>query len=270
MSLAPCCVGSGPCGHVVCARSITRRYAARDFENTRPGIAETSLSVARGERVAVIGRSGAGKSTLARCLALLDHTDAGEIWIDGVLSSAAVRPHLRRMVQLVFQDSEAAFNPRFTSVQAVEEPLRYGPPLTAPMRIARAHQLLDLMHVPRAVVDRRVRTLSGGERRRVLLARALATSPKALILDETFTAMDEALNTAVMRTLSDLQRAAGFAIVQIGHDLDAARRCDRVVVIDGGAIVESGAAVDVLAYPRSAAGRLFADADRRRRVSVPC
>lgn len=262
MMAGRCEIGSGPCTHVLCARSITRRYDANSTAVS--GVDAVSLTLNERDRVAIVGKSGAGKSTFARCLSLLDRPDGGEIWVSGVPAwqGGSLAP-LRRQVQLVPQDSEAAFNPQFTAVDAVEEPLRYGPSAPAATRRARARDWLDRLRLPRAAADRIARGLSGGERRRVLLARALATSPAVLILDEALTALDAGLAALINHELFELQAEAGFAIVLIGHDLTAARRCDRALIIDHGTLAESGTAAQVFDHPSSMAGHAFASAARR-------
>jgi peptide/nickel transport system ATP-binding protein len=272
MIAPPCQVGSGRCVHLLCARSLTRRYAsAQQGDGVAGGVERISLALNPGERLAIVGRSGAGKSTLARCLSLLDRLDAGELWVTGTNAWSTRNPApLRRQVQLVLQDSEAAFNPRFSAMDAVEEPLRYGPSAPAALRMARARELLELVRLPRPAADVRARSLSGGQRRLVLLARGLATSPAVLILDETFTSLDGDLNASVSRMLFELQARMGFALILIGHDLKAVRECDRALIIDAGEVAESGPTADVFGNPRSAAGRSFVAAARRLAAAVPC
>ncbi|HJU44449.1 MAG TPA: ATP-binding cassette domain-containing protein [Vicinamibacterales bacterium] len=270
MTLASCQVDASSCSHLLCARSITRRYPALAGDGLPRGIQNVSLALSAGDRLALIGRSGSGKSTLARSLALLERVDAGEVWISG--TNAWQAPHLaplRRQVQLVLQDAHAAFNPYFTVVEAVEEPLRYGPGQSAVERLTRVRELLDLMHVPRAAADRFARDLSGGERRRVLVARALTTDPRVLILDETLVSLESDSAAGMLRTLFDLQAHLQFAIILIGHDLTAARHCDRAMLIDAGEICESGSVSDLFDRPQSTAGRAFATAARRI-AALPC
>lgn len=266
-----CLAGAGACKHLLCARFISRRYPATVGRADLGGIDTVSFALHARERVAVVGRSGAGKSTLARCLALWERPDTGEVWVGGTLAWAARDfASLRRHVQLVLQDAETAFNPRFSALEAVEEALRYGAPASESARVARARELLDILKLPRAAADRNARGLSGGERRRVLVARALATAPSVLILDETFTSLDGESTAHVSGELFDLQAATGFALIVITHDLAAAQRCDRLVVMDDGRITESGWPAEVFDHPRSAAGRAFAAAARRLMPPLAC
>lgn len=266
-----CVTGAGACSHVLCARWVSRRYARSAAPWDPCGVETVSLALDRGDRVALLGRSGAGKSTLARCLSLLERPDGGEIWIDGVdaLAAANLAP-LRRKTQMVQQDSEGAFNPRFTALDAVEEALRYGSTTTADARWLTAHDWLDRLKVPMALRQQRARELSGGERRRVLLARALAAQPSILILDETLTSLDAASHGQIASELFQLQSAAGFALLLITHDLGLALACDRVCVMHEGQLTENGRPADVFERPASSAGRAFAAAARRLMTVQAC
>jgi peptide/nickel transport system ATP-binding protein len=268
--IAAGCIPQHACTHVLCARSISRLYPETAAGNGTRGVRDVSISLVEGDRLAVIGRSGSGKSTLARCLALLERADSGEMWIDAIHArdwrGLAL---LRRRVQLVLQDAHAAFNPRFTALDAVEEPLRYGATPAAD-RLSRAARLLDRFGISRPAAARLARDLSGGERRRVLLARAMATDPRVVILDETLASLDAESCDAILHTLFDLQDEHGFAIVLVGHDLAAARRCHRAALMDDGELCELGAVGDVLDHAHSSTGRAFAVAARRLAMARPC
>ncbi len=231
--------------------TLRRPFGARRTVSALDGV---DLTLGKAARLALVGRSGSGKSTLIRCLALLEEMDGGEIWLDGEdLASlprrrrAAIRPGL----QLVFQDPAAALNPRFTALDAVEEPMRIqGIQRMGDLR-QRALELMDQVGLPPALASRPVPRLSGGQKRRLLLARALATRPRALFLDEPFTGLDLPLQKQIANLLLDLQAAHGFALVLVSHDLDlAGALAGEVAVLAGGRIVERAAPADLL-HPAS-------------------
>jgi peptide/nickel transport system ATP-binding protein len=224
------------------------------------------LDLAPAARLALVGRSGSGKSTLARCLALLEEPDGGEILLGGEdlerltgRRRAAFRPAL----QLVFQDPAAALNPRFSALEAVEEPLRLQGRGEAGERRRSALALLEQVGLASELAARPVPRLSGGQKRRLLLARALATRPRVLVLDEPFTGLDLPLQAQIAGLLRTLQETHGFAMVLVSHDLElAGSLTDEIAVMDGGRIVERAAPAELLARPREPASRELVAAAR--------
>jgi peptide/nickel transport system ATP-binding protein len=223
-------------------RGLRKTYTSRRPFGARRAVAVldgVDLTIGASARLALVGRSGSGKSTLIRCLALLEETDGGEIRLGGedltALSQrrrAAVRPGL----QLVFQDPAAALNPRFSALDAVEEPMRLQ---KIKDRRQKALEMMEQVGLPPALASRPVPRLSGGQKRRLLLARALATRPRVLFLDEPFTGLDLPLQAQIASLLLALQAAHGFALVIVSHDLDvAASLAGEVAVLADGRIVE--------------------------------
>ncbi|HWM09571.1 MAG TPA: ABC transporter ATP-binding protein, partial [Solirubrobacteraceae bacterium] len=210
---------------------------------------DVSLEVAAGECLALAGPSGAGKSSVLRIAAGLVRPSAGRVscgehvWLD-VESKIDLPPEARRC-GYVFQDY--ALFPRMTAWQNVAYGLR-GP--RARQR-ARAHELLDRFGLA-ARADARPRTLSGGERQRVAVARALAPEPRALLLDEPLSALDARTRAAASRELAAVLHEAGVPALLVTHDFqEAALLGDRVGVMDGGRIVQVGAASELAAEPAS-------------------
>jgi peptide/nickel transport system ATP-binding protein len=240
--------------------TLRRPFGAKRAVDALAGV---DLAVGASARLALVGRSGSGKSTLVRCLALLEEPDGGEIRLGGQdlvalprRQRAAVRPGL----QLVFQDPAAALNPRFSALDAVEEPMRLQ---KMEDRRQRALELMEQVGLPPALASRPVPRLSGGQKRRLLLARALATRPRVLFLDEPFTGLDLPLQTQIAALLLDLQASYRFALVLVSHDLDlAGSLAGEVAVLDGGRIVERAAPADLLRRPRHPASRELVDAAR--------
>ncbi len=253
-------------------RNLRKTYALRQPLGARHRIAALNgvdLALAPAARLALIGRSGSGKSTLARCLALLEEPDGGEIRLRGEDLERLPRRRresFRPELQLVFQDPAAALNPRFSALQAVEEPLRLQRDAgggSAQARREAALGLLAQVGLPPEIAGRPVPRLSGGQKRRLLLARALATRPRVLVLDEPFAGLDLPLQAQIADLLRTLQEAHGFAMVLVSHDLDmAGALAGEVAVMDGGRIVERAAAAELLARPGQPASRELVAAAR--------
>ena len=203
-----------------------------------------SLTLKSGETVALLGRSGCGKSTLARLAKL----------------NRAQRKAFRRDIQMVFQDSISAVNPRKTVREILREPMRHLLSLKKSEQLARASEMLKAVDLDDSVLDNRPPQLSGGQLQRVCLARALAVEPKLLILDEAVSNLDLVLQAGVIRLLKKLQQQFGTACLFITHDLRLVERfCQRVMVMDNGQIVETQVVGDKLTFS-SDAGRVLQNA----------
>ncbi len=191
------------------------------------------FEIHQGETIAVIGRSGSGKSTLARCLAGFERPEAGEILIEG--RSGALSPR----VQMMFQDSGTALNPRFTAAELIAEPLEIISSGTPAERRQRALALMEEVGLDPETHHRPAGQFSGGQRQRIALARALAANPGVLVLDEAFSGLDLPLQARMLLLLLEVQRKHGLAYVFITHDLSFVPLfADRVAVMEGGRIVE--------------------------------
>jgi peptide/nickel transport system ATP-binding protein len=225
------------------ARGITVARAGRTL------VADASLAVSAGERLALVGRSGAGKTTLMRAiLGLAPRT--GEVTVDGTPVERPDAPRLRRKAQMVFQDPATSFNPRHAVGRIVTEPLhRSG--LGRAERIARAAAALERVGLERTVLARKPHAFSGGQRQRIAIARALVAGPAVLVADEAVSALDAALRADMVRLLDRLTRQEGIALVFIAHDLALVELlADRIVVMDEGRIVETGSVAQIFEAPR--------------------
>jgi ABC-type glutathione transport system ATPase component len=196
------------------------------------------VTIARGSTLGVAGRSGCGKSTFARCLAGLEPPDAGQIRINGTniaaLEGRSLLP-FRNQVQVIFQDSAAALNPRFSAFDIVAEPLVIqGIGTTADQR-ERAAGLMEQVGLAADRLESRPHEFSGGERQRIAIARALAVNPRVLILDESFSGLDPTTRERILRLLTEIQAAHGLTYVCISHDrhLLAGFATDVVVLHEG-------------------------------------
>jgi ABC-type glutathione transport system ATPase component len=224
----------------------TKSYEQRRvFSGTRyevQALRGVELRIERGTTMGLAGPSGCGKSTLARCLAGLETLDAGTVFIDGQditgLRGRALLPY-RNLVQLIFQDSAAALNPRFTALEIVTEPMviqRQGSPSE---RRLRAVELLSQVGLPSDRLQSRASEFSGGQRQRLAIARALAVGPRLLILDEAFSGLDVDTRALITTLLMTLQREQGLALLCISHDVEfLAEFAPDIAVMHDGTILE--------------------------------
>jgi oligopeptide transport system ATP-binding protein len=193
-----------------------------------------SLTVARGETLAVVGESGCGKSTLARALVRLVEVDSGRIHFAGedvrALQGDALRRYNRR-VQLVFQDPYGSLNPRMTVGEMLEEALRVHQVVTLSGRAARVAELLSLVRLPTDAADRFPHEFSGGQRQRIAIARALSVQPEVLIADEIVSALDVSVQAQMLNLLLDLQRDLGLSMLFVSHDLRVVRHLAHRVAV---------------------------------------
>jgi len=201
-----------------------------------------SIDVAAGETVALLGRSGCGKSTLARLLVGLEKPDAGEVCFEGRPLQRLSKSELlllRRSVQMVFQDSFGAVDPRSTVGDIVAEPLRRLMGLDGQACRQRTRDLLTKVGLDARDVEKLPLQLSGGQLQRVCIARAMAPEPRLLILDEAVSNLDLHLQIQMLELFEVLRRDNGVAFLFITHDLRLVERfCSRVVVMDEGRVCE--------------------------------
>ena len=223
-----------------------------------PAVSHVSLRVAAGESVALVGGSGAGKSTVARAIAGLVTPTAGSIIFDGTDVTTArgrQRRQVRRDMHMVFQDPYASLPPGLRVRDIVAEPMVIHGLGDRTERREAAIAALDAVHLtPTArYLDRFPHELSGGQRQRVAFARALVTRPRLLLADEPTSGLDASLRIGIVDLMAELAAGTGLAVVHITHDLALAERsCENIVVMQGGRVVESGRASEVLARPRHA------------------
>jgi peptide/nickel transport system ATP-binding protein len=218
-----------------------------------------NFSVGHGESVGLVGESGCGKSTTSMMvMRLLDQT-SGRIMFDGdeiggILPNAFARLPLRKSIQMVFQDPTDSLNPRFTAARAIIDPImRLGDISGRDALRARCEELAEMVGLPVNLLDRFPHQLSGGQKARVGIARAIALHPKLVILDEPTAALDVSVQAVVLNLLQDLKQSMGMSYLFVSHDLNVVRLlCDRVIVMRTGRIVEQGPSERVLGDPQDA------------------
>lgn len=220
-----------------------------------------TFTIAKAEIIGIVGGSGSGKSTLGRALVRLLEPTGGSIHFDGQdithASQTTLRP-LRHRFQMIFQDPMSSLNPRQRIGQIIESPLvLHGVADTA----ARMLDALEMVGLPRAFARRYPHEVSGGQRQRVGIARAIALGPDFVLADEIVSGLDVSSQAQILNLLAGLVRDLGLTLAFISHDLSVIRRlCGRVLVMNGGEIVEDAPTATLFNAPRSDYTRSLLDA----------
>jgi ABC-type glutathione transport system ATPase component len=223
-------------------RNLSLTYAPREAWSKSgrsvTAFEDVSFDLHAGETLGLVGDSGSGKSSLARCLALLEKPDRGEIRFGGrdilQLNKTELFP-VRREIQMVFQDSASALNPQHTVEEILAEPLIIHRCGSQEGIRARIHDLLKQIELPEALLQRHPLDLSGGQRQRIAIARALALQPRLLILDEILSALDLSTRGQIANLLLNLQAEYQLSYLFITHEAAlVSALSDRVARIQDG------------------------------------
>jgi ABC-type glutathione transport system ATPase component len=225
---------------------VSVRYASRHSA----AVSDVSLSINSGQTLGLVGESGCGKSTLAKAIMGLVPFSAGSLFFEG-RDITRMTPRVRLQAgidkQIVFQDPQSSLDPRMRVRDLITEPLLIAGRATAGV----AESLADQVGLPRDALASRSHEFSGGQRQRIAIARALAASPRLLVLDEPTSALDLSVQAQILNLLTDLQREHGFGYLFISHDMAVVRHmADDVAVMFRGLVVEQGAAAEVLDKPQ--------------------
>ena len=240
----------------VLGRALQRLGMSQPAAVTR-AVERVDLHIRRGEVVGLVGESGCGKSTLGRIAAGLLPSSSGTVSLDGQplhSLSPAARQAARLKVQMIFQDPYASLNPRWTVEDIIAEPLREHEILTdEPAIQARVGELLKSVGLSPLDMVKYPHQFSGGQRQRITIAMALACGPDLLIADEPTTALDVTIQQQILDLISDLVAERHMALILISHDLGViSQNVDRMMVMYGGSVVESGSTASVfsaMAHP---------------------
>jgi len=246
------------------AVDLTKTY--RSGRSSVCALRSVSLTVREGESVGVIGASGSGKSTLGRILSGHLAADQGRVLLEGAPVPMSWRrrdAQLRRRIQLVMQDPSDALSPRLTVAAMVREPLDLLKADGRKERQRAVSEALESVGLPSSgsFLHARSHEISGGQLQRVALARALVVKPKLLVADEPTSMLDASEQARMLVVLRERQIEMGLGLVLISHDMAVVRKVtDRIVILDGGQVVEEGPSHAISASPSTAAGRRLIDA----------
>ena len=216
-------------------------------------VQDVHLEIAPGETLGLVGESGSGKSTLARLILRLIEPTGGRVHFDGVeltgLSHQEMTKH-RAGIQMIFQDPLDSLNARWSIEQIIAEPLEING-WSKEKRRARVEELLSIVGLDKAALDRFPHEFSGGQRQRIGIARALALSPKLILADEPVSALDVSIQAQILNLLKDLQDQFGLSFLFIAHDIHVIRFIShRIAVMYMGRIVELGSSEAIGSGPK--------------------
>jgi peptide/nickel transport system ATP-binding protein len=239
------------------ARNLTKWYGTRGLFKRKPtekrALNSADLTIPKGSLVAIVGPSGSGKSTLARCLSLLERPDAGKIFFDGKdllsLNNKQLREH-RPLLQYIAQNFSEALNPRLTAGEAIEEPLLIQGNSNAANRHRAVEEIAQQVGLDSATLARSCHEFSGGQKQRLVIARALMLEPQLLILDESLSGLDPETQKGILDLLLHLKRTLGVTQLLISHDLElVAKVADSVAVMRDGSVIEHASSKQIVADP---------------------
>jgi oligopeptide/dipeptide ABC transporter ATP-binding protein len=224
-----------------------RRGLLRKVVGHVRAVDEVSFSIAKGETLSLVGESGCGKTTTSRCIlraisptdgAIRFRSETGQQIDVAQLPKKQLRP-LRRQMQMIFQDPFSSLNPRMTVMDIIGEPLLVNGMRNLEERRARVRELMELVQLPAAYMNRFPHAFSGGQRQRIGIARALALNPALIVADEPVSALDVSVQAQIVNLLLDLQDRLGLSYLFVAHDLSVVKHVsDRVAVMYVGKIVE--------------------------------
>ena len=214
-----------------------------------------SLSIKKGETLAIVGESGSGKSTLARCLLQLLSLDQGELFFKGKnLTTLDVegKKYLKRHIQMVFQDPYASLNPRMKIAEILEEGLLIHDLGNKIVRDKKMRDMIKKVGLEVSDLNKYPHQFSGGQRQRIGIARALIVEPELVICDEPVSALDVSIQAQILLLLKDLQKELGLSYLFISHDLRVVRHmADSIAVMHQGKIVEQGSIKGIYEKPKA-------------------
>jgi peptide/nickel transport system ATP-binding protein len=240
---------------------------AKTFPGGVKAVDDVSFSLKPGGSLGLVGESGSGKTTLSRLICRLIDADGGDIiFLGESISSVPAREFhkspRRRDVQIVFQDPNDSLNPRFTAFDSIAHPLRRLESFRSGGALdCRVKEAASRAGLPVDLLQRFPHQLSGGQKARVGIARAIAPRPKLLVLDESTAALDVSIQAVILQLLDRLRKEDDIALLFVSHDLNVVRMlCDEIVVLRQGRVVEAGPSLAVFEHPRDEYTQALLDA----------
>ncbi len=238
---------------MITLKNVSKSYETKD--GTVHALQDVSLTINKGDIFGIIGMSGAGKSTLVRCLNFLERPTSGTVEIEGKDLSALSEKELRmerRGIAMIFQHFNLLMQKNV--MDNVCFPLRIAGVSKADAR-KRAKELLEIVGLSDKAKAYPIQ-LSGGQKQRVAIARALASNPKILLCDEATSALDPQTTKSILALLKEINEKYGITIVIITHEMAVVREiCNRVGIVGGGHLVETGEVLEVFSHPQSKEAR---------------
>jgi ABC-type glutathione transport system ATPase component len=240
---------------------------AKRYDQGAPAVADFSMTMAAGESVGLVGESGSGKTTTSRMICRLIDPSEGEILFDGqsighLAARDFHRSPVRKDIQIVFQDPNDSLNPRFTAFDCIAHPLlRLSGMRPGDALRRRVEECAQRVGLPLELLPRFPHQLSGGQKARVGIARAIACRPRLLVLDEPTAALDVSVQAVVLQLLDRLRREDNLSLLFVSHDLNVVRMmCDHTIVLRDGRIVEQGESRALFDNPQTAYTRELVEA----------
>jgi ABC-type glutathione transport system ATPase component len=240
---------------------------AKRFDQGSPAVADFSMTINAGESVGLVGESGSGKSTTSRMICRLIDPSEGDIVFGGesighIAARDFHRSPFRKDIQIVFQDPNDSLNPRFTAFDCIAHPLlRLGRMRSGDALRQRVEECAQRVGLEADLLPRFPHQLSGGQKARVGIARAIACRPRLLVLDEPTAALDVSVQAVVLQLLDRLRREDDLAFLFVSHDLNVVRMmCERTIVLRNGRIVEQGESRALFDHPQTDYTRELVDA----------
>jgi peptide/nickel transport system ATP-binding protein len=243
------------------------KHLAKRYDQGAPAVADFSMTMAAGESVGLVGESGSGKTTTSRMICRLIDPSEGTILFDGesighLAARDFHRSPVRKEIQLVFQDPNESLNPRFTAFDCIAHPLlRLAGMRPGDALRQRVEECAKRVGLPAELLPRFPHQLSGGQKARVGIARAIACRPRLLVLDEPTAALDVSVQAVVLQLLDRLRREDNLAFLFVSHDLNVVRMmCDHTIVLRNGCIIEQGESRALFDNPQTAYTRELVEA----------
>ena len=238
-------------------RNIAKSYGKRS--KRREIMTDINISLNEGEVLGLIGESGCGKSVLLNLIACLEPVDRGQLFFKGQEYTGKKPKDICRWFQVIFQDSEAAFDPRMTIRQSMHENLKLlANDADADKRI---NEMVQMMGLAPELADRYPRQLSGGQVQRMAIARGLVTEPNMILCDEITSALDVSAQAMILQYLYQLRIKRGLTMIFVSHDMALCSTfCDRMAIMKDGKIVEIGTPEQIMDHPENDYTKLLLDA----------